>query len=205
MKMKKLGILLLAALLSMGTAMARKDAKAREVLDKTASALKASGSVKAEFNGSIKGTLKMRGTQFYLSANGVECWYDGKTQWSYLKNAEEVSISTPTLEEAQATNPYLLLSSYQTGYDYEYGGTLIFRSRNVHKVVLTPDQASTVRRITLYVGTYDYQPAYIKVEDTRGKSVEMYVTTYNKGQNYTITTFRFDPKKYPNAEIVDMR
>jgi outer membrane lipoprotein-sorting protein len=205
MNRKNVGLLLLAALLSLSPAAARKDAKAREVLDKTASVLKTGSGVKADFDGSMQGTLKMRGAKFYLKANGMESWYDGKTQWSYLKNAEEVSISTPTLEEAQTTNPYLLLSSYQTGYDYEYGGTLIFRSRNVHKVVLTPDQASSVRRITLYVATYDYQPAYIKVEDTRGKSVEMYVTTYNKGQNYTITTFRFDPKKYPNAEIVDMR
>jgi outer membrane lipoprotein-sorting protein len=195
----------LAGCLSLSSLQARKDAKAREVLDNTAAALKKSGSVKAEFNGSMKGTLKMRGKQFYLKTDGVECWYDGKTQWSYLERAEEVSVSSPTPEEAQSTNPYLLLTSYQSGYQYEYAGTLIYRSRNVHKVVLTPDKVTTVRRITVYMATYDYQPVYIKVESTQGKAVEMYVTTYNKGQNYTDTTFRFDAKKYPGVEVVDMR
>jgi hypothetical protein len=43
------------------------------------------------------------------------------------------------------------------------------------------------------------------VETTQGKAAEMYVTAYATGQNYSDATFRFDAKKYPNAEIVDMR
>jgi outer membrane lipoprotein-sorting protein len=204
MNRKNVGLLLLAALLSLSPAAARKDAKAREVLDKTASALKTGSGVKADFDGSMQGTLKMRGAKFYLKANGMESWYDGKTQWSYLARAEEVSVSSPTPEEVQAVNPYLLLSSYQSGYQYEYAGTLTYRGKQVHKVVLTPDKVTTVRRITVYVST-GYQPIYIKVETTQGKAAEMYVTAYATGQNYSDATFRFDAKKYPNAEIVDMR
>jgi outer membrane lipoprotein-sorting protein len=204
MNRKNVGLLLLAALLSLSPAAARKDAKAREVLDKTASALKTGSGVKADFDGSMQGTLKMRGAKFYLKANGMESWYDGKTQWSYLARAEEVSVSSPTPEEVQAVNPYLLLSSYQSGYQYEYAGTLTYRGKQVHKVVLTPDKVTTVRRITVYVST-GYQPIYMKVETTQGKAAEMYVTAYATGQNYSDATFRFDAKKYPNAEIVDMR
>jgi outer membrane lipoprotein-sorting protein len=204
MNRKNVGLLLLAALLSLSPAAARKDAKAREVLDKTASALKTGSGVKADFDGSMQGTLKMRGAKFYLKANGMESWYDGKTQWSYLARAEEVSVSSPTPDEVQAVNPYLLLSSYQSGYQYEYAGTLTYRGKQVHKVVLTPDKVTTVRRITVYVST-GYQPIYIKVETTQGKAAEMYVTAYATGQNYSDATFRFDAKKYPNAEIVDMR
>jgi outer membrane lipoprotein-sorting protein len=204
MNRKNVGLLLLAALLSLSPAAARKDAKAREVLDKTASVLKTGSGVKADFDGSMQGTLKMRGAKFYLKANGMESWYDGKTQWSYLARAEEVSVSSPTPEEVQAVNPYLLLSSYQSGYQYEYAGTLTYRGKQVHKVVLTPDKVTTVRRITVYVST-GYQPIYIKVETTQGKAAEMYVTAYATGQNYSDATFRFDAKKYPNAEIVDMR
>jgi outer membrane lipoprotein-sorting protein len=204
MKMKKIGVLLLAAFLSLGPAAARKDAKAKEVLDKTAAALKTGGGVKADFDGSMKGSLKMRGKQFYLKANDIESWYDGKTQWSYMQRAEEVSVSSPTPEEAQAVNPYLLLSAYQNGYQYEYAGTTSYRGRQAHKVVLTPDKVTTVSRITVLVST-GYQPIYIKVENTQGKAAELYVTAYATGQNYTDATFRFDAKKYPDAEIVDMR
>jgi outer membrane lipoprotein-sorting protein len=195
----------LASCLALAPLQARKDAKAREVLDHTATALKTGGGVKAEFGGSMKGTLKMKGKKFYLKTDGVESWYDGKTQWSYLERADEVSVSSPTASEVQATNPYLLLSAYQTGYQYEYGGTLTYRGQQVHKVVLTPDNVTTVRRITVYVSASAYQPVYIKVENTQGRAAEMYVTAYANGQNYTDATFRFDAKKYPNAEIVDMR
>jgi outer membrane lipoprotein-sorting protein len=204
MNRKNVGLLLLAALLSLSPAAARKDAKAREVLDKTASALKTGSGVKADFDGSMQGTLKMRGAKFYLKANGMESWYDGKTQWSYLARAEEVSVSSPTPEEVQAVNPYLLLSSYQSGYQYEYAGTLTYRGKQVHKVVLTPDKVTTVRRITVYVST-NYQPIYIKVENTQGKAAELYVTSYASGQNYPASTFQFDKKKYPNVEVVDLR
>jgi outer membrane lipoprotein-sorting protein len=204
MDKKKIGLLLFTALLSLGPLSARKDAKAREVLDKTATALKSGGGVKADFDGSMKGSLKMNGKQFYLKTNGVESWYDGKTQWSYLERAEEVSVSSPTAEEVQAVNPYLLLSSYQTGYQYEYAGTLTYRDKQVHKVVLTPDKVTTVRRITVYVST-NYQPIYIKVENTQGKAAELYVTSYASGQNYPASTFQFDKKKYPNVEVVDLR
>ena len=203
MNLKKLGIFLCASLLTL-TAAARKDAKAREVLDQTTAALKAGGGIRADFDGTMKGSLKMRGKQFYLKTSGVESWYDGTTQWSYMERADEVSVSSPTAEEVQAVNPYLLLSAYEKGYQYEYAGSSTYRGQKVHQVVLTPDVVKTVRRITVYVTT-SYQPLYIKVENTQGKAAEVYVTSYAKGQNYTDATFRFDAKKYPDAEIVDMR
>ena len=108
LKFKKIYLLVLAFCLSTGV-FAQKDKQAREVLDKTAAAMKNAGGIRAVFGGTSNGTLLLKGEQFYLNSGGVQSWFDGKTQWSYLESSGEVNISSPTPEELQGINPYSLL------------------------------------------------------------------------------------------------
>ena len=74
---------------------ARSDAKAREILDKTAAAFRQAQAVSITFGGTQEGTLLLKGNKFHLNTGDVETWFDGKTQWSYLRQNEEVNVSTP--------------------------------------------------------------------------------------------------------------
>jgi hypothetical protein len=94
LKFKKIYLLVLAFCLSTGV-FAQKDKQAREVLDKTAAAMKNAGGIRAVFGGTSNGTLLLKGEQFYLNSGGVQSWFDGKTQWSYLESSGEVNISSP--------------------------------------------------------------------------------------------------------------
>ena len=72
--------------------------------------LQQAGGIRATFGGTGNGTLLLKGNQFYLNSGGIQSWFDGKTQWSYLESSEEVNVSNPTPEELQTINPYALLS-----------------------------------------------------------------------------------------------
>ena len=118
-KMKRTYLLVLILFLSVSLS-AQKDKQAREILDKTANALQQAGGIRATFGGTGNGTLLLKGNQFYLNSGGIQSWFDGKTQWSYLESSEEVNVSNPTPEELQTINPYALLSIYKNGYNYSF-------------------------------------------------------------------------------------
>ncbi len=203
MKMKKILIILTALLLSAQT-YAQRDAKARDVLDQTSQAIQRAGGIRATFGGSTEGILLMKGDCFYLDAGGVQSWFDGRTQWSYVEANEEVNITSPTPEELQGIHPYALLSLYKNGYNYQYTGAKTRQGKSGHEVVLTPERKQDISAITLFVSR-EYQPLYIKVEQTDMPAREIVITSFQAKQPLDDATFRFDAKKYPDAEVIDLR
>lgn len=183
---------------------AQKDTKARQILDRTASALQQAGGIQATFEGSNNGTLLMKGEKFFLDCAGISSWFDGKTQWSYVSDNEEVTVSIPTPEELQGINPYALIQSYKNGYNYQYKGKHTQNGIIGHEVKLIPEHEQSLKSITLFV-TEKYLPIYIKVEQDNGMADEIIITSCQTNQKLNDNVFVFDKKKYPNAEIIDMR
>ena len=202
-KMKRTYLLVLIHFLSVSLS-AQKDKQAREILDKTTNALQQAGGIRATFGGTGNGTLLLKGNQFYLNSGGIQSWFDGKTQWSYLESSEEVNVSNPTPEELQTINPYALLSIYKNGYNYKYAGTKSRNGKQGFEVILTPENKQDITSITLFV-SQTYQPLYIKVEQNNKSANEIIVTSYQTNQPLDNATFKFDKKKFPNAEVIDLR
>lgn len=183
---------------------AQKDRQAREILDKTAAVLQQAGGIRATFEGTGNGTLLLKGNQFYLNSGGVQSWFDGKTQWSYLESSEEVNVSTPTPEELQSIHPYALLSLYKNGYHYTYAGVKSRNGKQGFEVILTPEQKQDIASVTLFVSKA-YQPLYIKIEQSNQSVNEIIITSYQTHQPLDPATFTFDKRKFPNAEVIDLR
>lgn len=183
---------------------AQKDKQAREILDKTARALQQAGGIRATFEGTSEGTLLLKGNRFYLNSGGIQSWFDGKTQWSYLESSEEVNVSNPTPEELQTINPYALLSIYKSGYNYTYAGSKKRNGKQGFEVILTPEKKQDITSVTLFVSR-TYQPLYIKVEQNNQPASEIRVTSYQTNRPLDNAAFRFDKKKFPNAEVIDLR
>ena len=78
---------------------AQTNKKAAEVLDKVLAEWSESSGIRADFIGTENGFLLIKGKKFYLNNGSIQSWYDGKTQWSYVADTEEVNISHPTNEE----------------------------------------------------------------------------------------------------------
>ena len=82
---------------------------AQDILDRTATAFRQAGGIQADFTvqtyaksilqGSSTGVIRLKGEKFLLNADGVKTWFDGRTQWSYVTNSDEVNISEPSPEE----------------------------------------------------------------------------------------------------------
>lgn len=183
---------------------AQQDTKAKDILDKTVEKYNQSKGISVIFGGSQSGKLLLKGEKFQLTTQDVTTWFDGQTQWSYLKQNEEVNISTPTPEELRAINPYAWLSLYKQGFNYRYSGVKTREGKQGHEIVLTPQTKQDIQSITLLIGS-DYEPIYIGILPTEGQMQEFIVHNYRTQLNLNDNAFRFDKNKYPNAEIIDMR
>lgn len=183
---------------------AQTDRKAEEVLDKALSELSKTSGIRADFAGTEQGFLLLKGEKFYLNSGGIQSWYDGKTQWSYVADTEEVNISHPTREELQAINPYLILMRYKTDFDYNYKGTQTRNGVKGHEIVLTPKHSGNREVIRVFI-SHSHQPLAIKVEQDGRTMSKINVIKYQTNQKLEDGMFRFNKSLYPNAEIIDMR
>ena len=201
--MKK--ILFLFSFLLMGmSAVVAQDATA--ILDKTSAALKAAGNVKIAFTlstdgGSSDGYIKLRGQKFVVNMNGTTTWFDGKTMWSYVKQNDEVNVTTPSATDVAKMNPYSFLSFYKKGYTAKMGTS----TAQEHEVILTGNDASHYKKVVLRVNKSTSYPSYINMTSAKGITTTVQCNSLQKNQKYTDATFRFNKKNYPSAEVVDLR
>ena len=183
---------------------AQTDTKAAEVLDKVLEDLSKSSGIRVDFGGSETGFLLLKGEKFYLNNGSIQSWYDGKTQWSYLADTEEVNISHPTLEELQGINPYLILMRYKSDFNYAYKGNGTRNGVKGHEIILTSKHSEHSDIIRVFVTT-TYQPLAMKMEQNGRTLSEINVISYKINQKLEDGMFKFNISLFPNAEIIDMR
>ena len=84
---------------------------AKEVLDKAAATISNKQGITAKFKISgpnfspTDGTISVKGKKFQASTEVAIIWFDGKTQWTYMKQNNEVNVSNPSEAELQSLNP----------------------------------------------------------------------------------------------------
>jgi outer membrane lipoprotein-sorting protein len=199
--MKKLFFTLLTLLLPY--CLSAQTDKAKAVLDKVISTFTEEGGIQIDFEGTEKGTIVMKGEKFYLHSGQIQSWYDGKTQWSYVADTEEVNISHPTPEELQGINPYFILVNYQENFESSYKGMKTHEGKQVQEIVLAP-KGNAHEQITLWISKTSH-PIYIKVENNGRPVSEIHVKNVRKQKEINDHVFRFNKSLYPNAEIIDLR
>lgn len=203
MKKKILRVMMMAlfALNSLFTASAQTP---KSVLDKAAATITVKEGVKANFKmtagkGSTSGTLLLKGRKFHASTPVAIVWFDGKTQWTYVKNNDEVNISTPTEAQLQAINPYNFINLYKKGYD-----ATLNKSGKDYVVHLTAtDKNKKIQELFVTVNKSTYHPTQVKL--LQNKKWTVFDITDIKRQNIPDSQFQFNSKDFPNAEIIDLR
>lgn len=154
---------------------------AQDILDRTATAFRQAGGIQAGFYGSDvcercfagdasdPGTDRLKGEKFLLDAGRDETWFDGRTQWSYLTNSDEVNVSEPTPEELQSINPYALLSIYKQGYHMKLGKTDVYGGKSAYEVIITAsDRKRNLQCVIIYVTKDTFQPLCISMTQKGG-------------------------------------
>lgn len=198
--MKKICFLITAALLSAATYAQT----AKSVLDKAAATVTMKEGVKADFKmtgsmGSTSGTIVIKGSKFHATTPQASVWFDGKTQWTYMKDNDEVNISNPNDSQLQALNPYNFINLYKKGYN-----ATLNSSGSSHVVHLTATSADKkIKELFITIDKKTYHPTQVKL--LQGKKWTIFDITNLKKHAATDAEFRFNAKDFPHAEIIDLR
>ena len=213
--MKNLFIIAAISLLSL-QALAQKNAK--EILDLSSQKYAEAGAITASFTLNVKdvkakitysfdGTIQMKGNKFYLSTPETDSWFDGKTQWVYLKDSEEVNISEPSKEEVQMLNPSVIFDLYKKGCKLKYlGEKKDIKQRNVYEIELIPaNKKNEMQKIVVQINKGDYMPVTFTIFYKNNLQNIIYINSYKTKQTLPDSNFVFDQKKYPDVEIIDLR
>ena len=205
-----------ALCLSLIPAKAQQTPDARKILDETASLFTSKGGVKASFKvdnftegnlqGSATGTICIQGNKFQTTTPDMITWYDGETQWSYTKANDEVNVSVPTPEEQQGMNPYTFVNLYKEGYNYLLKETTL-RGKNCYEITLTArDKQKSPHTIILDIDKDNHSLMCIRMRQRKkGQWTRISIQHLHTGQSFAATDFEFNPKDYPQAEIIDLR
>ena len=192
------------------------DPKAMALLDKSTSSFNQSNkSSKINFSciventqsgkkQNLKGYLLLKGEKFKLSVAGVDTYFDGKTEYVYMPESAEVTVSEPGKEEVKKINPILIITSYKSEYKMLYIGETTDNGNAVEIAELYPeDRKSPYARISISVDKSSMKPHAIKLQGKNGVNTTISVDKYTD-MSIDDRQFAFDLTR-KDIEIIDLR
>ncbi len=177
---------------------------ARSVLDKTAATLGYKGGVSARFTvksaryGNTSGTICMKGRKFHATTPTATVWFDGHTQWTYMKRNDEVNVNNPSEGELQAINPYNFIYMYKSGYSCS-----MTSSGGKYQIHLKATGNKQIKEMYVTVDKKSYVPSQIRM--LQGKAWTTIDIAGFKKANLADGAFRFNSRDFPSAEVIDLR
>lgn len=192
------------AVLAIGTN-AQNAQQAKAVLDKTAAIVSNKTGATAQFTisgtktGTVSGRLNIKGNMFQVTTPVSTVWYNGKTQWTYLKSTEEVNVSTPNAAQQIQMNPYRFINMYRNGYNM----ALTDKGQSYWVHLTAQNQKSSVPEMYILVNKKTYHPETVKMR--QGKAWTTITIRNFKACKLADGIFTFKAKDYPQAEVIDLR
>jgi len=144
---------------------AQQDAKAKSILDEVSGKTKTFKSISADFSFSMEnkeldinekneGTIKLKGQKYFvdLPGAGVKVYSDGKTNWSYMKQGNQVTISSIDDSSSELMDPSSLFSIYEKGFSSKFVAEKNVAGKVVYQIDLFPDKKEyDVSKITIEI------------------------------------------------------
>lgn len=212
--MKHTIFILFVALCSLA-ANAQTDSQAKSTLDKISAFLQKSVITtdfyiiyeNAQTNESEKkiGKLKLKGNRFFLSMESLDLFFDGKTQWTFMKDLNEVSISEPTKEEMLQLNPMLMINEFGKTHNVQFDADSEKDKQNFLFNLFPKEKTFDHFKVAIVVQKDTKQVKKISIRYKNGTSTTFVSSNFNSAAKLIDSDFVFDDKKYPNVEINDLR
>jgi len=217
LKMKKISSILVFIFVSI-IAFSQQDPEAKKILDKLSNKTKSYNTIEADFKvdyvnlkdnykNSSTGKITMQGEKYRMFFMDTEAIFDGKTLWSYIKDANEVNISEPENDDTDLfNNPKKIFTIYEKDFKYQLisqntEGEISYAIVDLYPFDLEKDYS----RIRLQINISSYQLKSATIFGKDGSNYSVAITNYKTNVSVSPDYFTFSELNYPNVEIIDMR
>lgn len=198
---------------------AQQDPKAKSILDEVSSKTKTFKTISADFSFSMENTLmsinekndgsiKLKGQKYLvdLPGAGIKVYSDGKTNWSYMKQGNQVTISTIEDSGSELMDPSSLFSIYEKGFTSKFIAEKTTGGKTVYQIDLFPDKKEfDVSKITIEINKSTMMIQSAQLHGTDGNLYGIVVKKIETDKEIPENNFVFDARKFPDVEIIDLR
>lgn len=188
---------------------------ARQILDKTAGVLKSKEVVEAQFEGTqfkglaeagkATGKIILKGSKFKIESSELTTWFDGRTQWTLLNGSDEVNVNTPSKAEMQRMNPYTFVDLYKSNYNLKQASTNYHGNPCYEVRLIAQNAKQDIQLLIAVIDKKTYLPHSIRLKNAHGEWVRIRVSKMRTLRKLGDEFFRFDARKHPGIEVVDLR
>ena len=192
---------------------AQSDANAQKLLSDLLTSIK-STAVKTDFkltmtlkgnpSQTVNGTFTLKGNKFALDMSQLKVYFNGMTQWSYMAQNNEVSISSPSAKELSETNPMAILVSYHSKSNINFSTET--KSTNNHCIEMTPNtKDKDISKIMVQVNKTSNDLSSIKIIYKNGNLNNLVLSNFKKGVPVSDDFFEFKKSKFKGVIVNDLR
>jgi outer membrane lipoprotein-sorting protein len=198
---------------------AQQDPKAKSILDEVSTKTRTYKTISADFSFSMEnkamlinekndGSIKLKGQKYFvdLPGAGVKVFSDGKTNWSYMKQGNQVTISTIEDAGSELMDPSSLFSIYEKGFTSKFVAEKNVGGKTVYQIDLFPDKKEyDVSKISIEISKANMMIQSAQLYGTDGNIYGILVKKMDMDKDFPDSEFVFDSKKFPDVEIIDLR
>ena len=149
------------------------------------------------------GMFTLKRSKFVLEMDETKAWFDGKTQWAYVAESNEVSITEPTVDEIASINPLAILAGYKAKSNVRFSKT---KSAQNHIIELMPkNKNNDFSKITVQINKANNQLVSIIMIDKKANITTLLLQNYQKVTKLNDDFFVFNKNAYKNVTINDLR
>jgi len=213
----KVRVTLLIFLFTAVSTFSQTDKQAQSILNGLSSKYKSYHSIKANFSIVIEsekdkskqsqsGVLFLKESKYKLQIVGQEIISDGKTRWTYVKDANEVQIDNQKKDENSIT-PTNIFTIYEKGWFSKYIGEKKVKKAIYQYIELVPSdpKSKNVFKVKLTIDKAEKAITTAVIYDKNGTIQTITVDKFIPNGANEESIYIFKGENYPGSEVVDLR
>ncbi|MBO7571773.1 MAG: outer membrane lipoprotein carrier protein LolA [Bacteroidales bacterium] len=156
---------------------------------------------------SYKGNAIYKSGLYKMDIMGQVVYSDGKTNWTYLKDAEEINITNNGDNEAFMTNPQAILKDYKSKFKVNFISDKFEKNRALLEFDFFPKQIENKKysKITIRIDKTKKQIFSVRYVGKDGVNYLIEIDKMLENPTIADSEVKFSKSLYPDAELIDMR
>ena len=152
------------------------------------------------------GNIIMKGNKYLLKLSelGLEIYCNGKEVSSYMKDANEVTISPMDSESGEMMNPSKIFTIYEEGFSYKFVEEKALNGKANYVIDLFPENDDIeYSKIRIWIDKERMLISKAEMSGAEGNTYIIDVKDLKTNVGAADDVFNFDQAKHPGVDVID--
>jgi outer membrane lipoprotein-sorting protein len=215
--MKNLAFIMLAVLI--GTVSQTQAQTSKEILDKLSAKAKTFKSITSDFTSTLSnpkaginqthnGSVKIKGSKYYVNMGDYQIWCDGKSVWNYSKDGNEVTIDNLADVKDGGFDPTEMFTIWEKNFKHEMkNANATVDGVSCYQIALNPNDPKnkSYHTITMFIDKAKMEVFKVEVKTRENANITYKIKNFKTTTDIADGDFIFNKSKFPGVEEIDNR